>query len=430
MKVAVPTNATLRVKKKDVTSQRIQAYDVDNGYPQRVINIIAASGTASACADLLKKHLMGRGFAEPSLDKIVVNKKDETLSKVRGLICGDSSKFPAFALHIGYNALFEVTSITHVPFEMVRVGIPDENGVVTQLAVHPDWTGQTKAKKVEILYYDAYTKDPEKILAQVEKAGGFNEWKGHILYFSETGIMEYPPAVGDAVLEDMISDWGVKIYRNRGIATGFSASHFFYHYGEFENDEARQDFIENLNSMQGFESAFKVVVVELKEGEQKPEMDKLEPLSKDPQWDKAEETARENIIRRYQQPRTLHALQIPGSLGLSKEWEEAEINYDKRTEDQRNRIATELADIMSRWHEGDPGKGKEDAYKVIPLTGLQPKFPEKTLSEILSGDALNKFFEILSGNMETELKIEVLVATFPVSREKVEQMLKPKTDAA
>ncbi len=427
MKVAVPTDAKLRIKKKNLTSQLIQAYDDDNAYPQRVINILSASGTASSCSELLKKHLRGRGFSDPKIESFIINHKGETLSEIHNLICEDRSRFKGFALHVGYNMLLEITSITHIPFEMVRLGIPDEMGVVTKIAVHADWWGQTGARRAAPDYYDVFTTDEERILSQIESLkGGFNEWKGHILFFSESGKMQYPFAVGDAVLPDIKSDAGVQLWKNRAVDTGFSASHFFYHHGVFENEDARQEFIKNINSLQGAENAYKVVVVELADGETKPEMDTLNSISKDAIFERVEETVRENIIRHYQQPLTLHAIKVSGQLGLSKEWEEAKINYDERTENERNKIGTEIAKLMVLWHEGDPGKNNPDAYKVVPITGFPPVLVERTLSETLLVGSLVEIRAIIESTaLSPAQKIEMLVAMYPIKEEVAKKLVTP-----
>lgn len=419
MKVTVPTAATLRVKTKDNTSLGIQNYDLDNAYPQRVKNIIAASGTGSACAELLKKHLRGRGFANEFLDKVVVNARGETLGDLHNLLTEDRSLFKGFAFHIGYNPLLKVVSLTHVPFEYIRLGLPDDTGAVAQVAIHPDWAKQSGKSfdPGKIQWVDLYTDEPEKIMAQIDKAGGFDYWAGHVLYFSEAGHNTYPSAVCDSVLEDVITDAGIKIWKNRGVLTGFSANHILMYKGEFENDGARQQFIEDINQYQGADNAHKIMVVEVPTEESIPELKKIEQVSTDNLFQLTEVTVMENIIRRYGQPRTLHAIAQPGSLGLSREWEEAKINYDERTEEERKKIPAVVGAIMANWYMGDPAQGNAYGYTVVPITGFTTKREQKTLSEILPAESVREVRAIVeSSALTAEQKINIIIASYPIER--------------
>lgn len=426
--VAVPSKAKPRISSRDNIPQEIQTYDSDNVYPQKVLNILSASGTGSACADLCKKHLRGRGFLNKDVENFVVNAKDETLGDIHSLICSDRSVIKGFALHVSYNALFEIVGLSHIPIEMVRIGITDDNGRVTKLAVHPDWAMQRQSKKFkksDIVYLDVFTVDPVRIQKQIDEAGGFEKWRGQIYYFSETGYLQYPYAICDSVLEDVQTDSGIKIWKNRGVNTGFAASHILFYKGTFESDEERQTFIKDVNEYHGPDRSYRVMVVECPTEESKPDLEKIEAINADGIWEKTEETTRENIIRKYQQPLALHAIKTPGQLGLSKEWEEAKINYDERTEEERDRIWKVLAEIMQAWtNEGGLPKGNLEYFKVIPITGDRPKNVRKTLSEFLTADAIKECRAIVESNiLSREQKINMLVETYPMAIETAQKLV-------
>lgn len=414
--VAVPSNLKSRIVAEYNLPKEIQTYDVDNNYPQRVFDIIAASGTGSSCSELLKKHLRGRGFLTPGVDDMVVNPGGETLRDVHKMICEDRSRIKGYALHIGYNALLKINSIRHIPLEHVRLGIPDKNNVVSYVAVHTDWNmdkPKTRLKFEPPTYVDVFDPNPQVIMAQIEKAGGFKNWKGQILYVSESGTMRYPLAVADAVLEDLQTDAGVKIWKNRGVMTGFSATHILYHKGKFKSEKEREQFIVDINAYQGHDSSFKIMVVELETEESKPELQKVEQMSKDPIWKDTEETCRDAIIRKYEQPLGLHAIKTPGQLGMTHEWEEAKLNYDERTEDDRNGIGKTFADIFKNWHTGDPSKGNPEFFRVESITGVR-----QTLSEKLTGDVLKECRSIVESTaLQPNQKISLLTTMYPISVE-------------
>lgn len=432
-KVAVPSKQKPRLLPRLDIPKGIQTYDYDNIYAQRVQNIIAASGTGSACAEVLKDHLRGRGFIDAVIENFVVNRRGETLGDIHNLICEDRSMLKGCILHIGYNAMFEKVSLSHVPIEMIRLSSSANNDIIDQFAFHKDWAGQYRLggqfQKEKIKYIDIYNPDKEVIRNQVEKAGGFEKWNGQILFYSEKGHLAYPPAEIDSVLEDAQTDTGIKIWKMRGVKTGFSASHFLFFQGEFEDEDKRLEFEDSVNSLQGDDNAYKINVIECPTPESTPKFEKIETISADGIWKDTEESVRENIIRRYKQPSALHSIKSPGQLGMNKEWEEAKIYYDERTENTRNRLWMLLAQVMKDWSGGDPSGGDINKYKIIPITGFQPKSVKKTLSEFLRPEALAQCIEIVKmTELSSEQKVNLIVAMFPVERAIAETFVNTTTN--
>ncbi len=68
-------------------------YDMDNAYPQRMLELVAASPTAKDCWNKRAKFIAGNGFEKPELGKQIINPKGLTLvffqiEFVRGRCCG------------------------------------------------------------------------------------------------------------------------------------------------------------------------------------------------------------------------------------------------------------------------------------------------------------------------------------------------------
>ena len=124
----------------------IQAYGDDNLYPQTLRNIIAASSTGSECSDRFADFIEGNGFREVLFSGYVVNRKGDTADDIHALICRDMAEFNGIALHVNYNILGEIVELQHVPFENCRLLEEDENGYISKIAVHPDWTGKKTRK--------------------------------------------------------------------------------------------------------------------------------------------------------------------------------------------------------------------------------------------------------------------------------------------
>ena len=390
-------------------------YDEDNVYPQRVRNAIHSSGTASACTNLMAKHLRGRGYRNQDLEYLVINEKNETIGDVHKLLCNDRAMYLGYAFIVQYNALFQPQRIVHVPFESVRLSLPDDRGNVLTAKLHPDWareSGKNFEKKL-ITEVDLYTNDIEKIYEQIEWSGGFDNWNGHLIYFSERGNCVYPPAVCDPVFEDLLTDAGIKMWKFRGISTDFMASYFWMFQGEFADDYERQAYADSINSFQGVDSSHKILLVECPLPNTKPELVKVDKQDNDRVYELTEVTCRENIIRNYGQPLTLHAIKTAGQLGLTKEWEEAKANYDERTSDEREKVALSLKPFVVDWSFGNPVT--DDDFTIIPLTGLSEEKEVKSLSEVLEVGKITAIQMILSDQvMSLPQKINFLVGIYGI----------------
>lgn len=413
-RIAVPSFATKRLVFRDDKTNGVQMYDLDNIYPQRVRNAVNSSGTTTACTNLMQKHLRGRGYRDTALETLVVNEKKQTLADIHRLLCYDRSLYVGYAFHVSYNAMLQPIAIHHIPFEYIRIGIPDDIGAVTEIKVHPDWARESgKFDKALLQTYDVYTDDVTVIYEQIEKAGGFDKWKGHIYYHSDKGHLVYPPAVCDSVFEDVLTDAGVKMWKYRGISTDFMANYFWIFNGEFASEQERDDYINAVNTFQGVDSSHKIVVVECPTPNAKPELVKIDRQDNDRVYELTEVTVRENIIRSYGQPLALHAIKVQGQLGLSKEWEEAKANYDERTADERAKLGYSFKSILDRWAYGNPSK--EGDYLVIPLTGLEEQKTVKPIAETLEVGKLTAMQMILSSvDLSAQQKINFLVAVFGI----------------
>ena len=256
------------------TSQwKITAYDKDNKYPQNLRMICDGSGTATACIRIHSKFIRGKGFVQNG-DKVVNNKRGYTLDDILRSVSNDYAYFRGWALHVNYNANFKVSSITHVPFEHCRLGYIDDTGYAGKIAVYNNWDYNLRKniEKAKIDYIDRFNPDPEIIAYQVKQAGGWQHYKGQILWHSDDGEYTYPKGAFDPVLEDVETDGQLKTYKYRSVVNKFSAGHMFVHKGTFASDEDRDKFIKGLNEFQGTENAGSIFLVEVDIDEQVPEI--------------------------------------------------------------------------------------------------------------------------------------------------------------
>jgi hypothetical protein len=307
---ATATKIEKRITTVPDKSAGIIAYDLDNSYPQRVLDIINASGTGTLCTKIFGKFIYGQGFVNDVLSKTVVNRKRLTANKLLFKSGKSVSKFNGFAVHVNYNANYNKTSFNYIPFQDVRFTTDDNKNHPEMIAVYDDWQKVKRAKidEKQVDYFNYYNPDPIQIQKEVDAAGGWENYNGQIMYWSVDGV-EYPLAPSDSVLEDIQTDSKAKNFKLRNITTNFMAS-YLMRVQTFEDDEQRQEFIDSLIGFQGADDTSKIMVVE-QEGEETPfELEKVDIQDIGDLYAFTEESVRNNIIR---------ASLIPSALVLAEE---------------------------------------------------------------------------------------------------------------
>jgi len=117
-------------------------YDLDNAYPQRMLELVASSPTAKDCWNKRAKFIGGTGFEQADLGKTVINPKGLTLAKLLKAVAADKALFTGFGIHVNYNAAYKVVSANYVKFEDIRMGDTDSPETADKYALYSDWAGR------------------------------------------------------------------------------------------------------------------------------------------------------------------------------------------------------------------------------------------------------------------------------------------------
>ena len=170
-------------------------------------------------------------------------------------------------------------------------------------------------------------------MAQITSAGGIEKYKGQILWYSPEG-MNYPLVIFDPVLEDVKSDGGIAVSRNSAILKGFKADRIFVHKGKFESDQDREDFLDDLEEFDGPENLNSTMLVEVERKEEIPEIIQIQTPKHDKLFELSEKVIQNNIRQIYHIPEVF-INSTAGSLGQADQLKQAEVFYNKDTEDER-----------------------------------------------------------------------------------------------
>lgn len=101
-----------------VSRFKMQAYGYDNLYPQNLARITEASGTAMLCLNRYARFIEGYGFDSDILASLAMNPQGDTADDLLRNVAQDLARFGGFALHVNYNVLGQVSSVSHVPLKL------------------------------------------------------------------------------------------------------------------------------------------------------------------------------------------------------------------------------------------------------------------------------------------------------------------------
>ncbi|MDR3551227.1 MAG: hypothetical protein P4L31_07480 [Candidatus Babeliales bacterium] len=341
----------------------IIGYDLDNAYPQRMIEMVAQSPTAKQCWGIRAKYIAGNGFEEPKLGETIINDKKLTLAKFLKRIAVDKALFTGFAIHVNYNANFEISELSYVKFEDVRQGDPDDETRKDMYAVYFDWGRKTwksiYASKIDYLH--RYNPDPEVITKQVIEADGWDNYKGQLYYFNPE-IDDYPLIEADCVWEDFETEAGIKVFNNREINTGFLPSAIISIKARPEEaaEDAPTDGVQyiykptqlerNLGTFQGAKNALKLMVINYEQEDEKPQITAFNMQNNDKLFESTEKSVEARIIKGWGIPKELINSEKASGLSNGGEKKEAIREFNNQTAPDRLELFEVMTELFSHFY--------------------------------------------------------------------------------
>jgi len=194
----------------------------DNLYSERAERIILNSVTAKTSANIMASYISGKGLGETN-NVVKVNKKGLTALKFSQIIAKNFSKQRGVWIHVNYNANFEPSQYTVLPYTHCRLGKKDDNDYNGKILVSKEWETTKKLSefKKDLIVIDVYNRDKKVIAKQIEKAGSIENYKGQILYYNLDEEYDYALSQIDSVMNDCDSEAQSSVYKNRSLRRGF-----------------------------------------------------------------------------------------------------------------------------------------------------------------------------------------------------------------
>lgn len=189
----------------------------DNAYPERMDRLINNSVTAKTATNLMIQSLLQKGLGEHSA--VIVNKnKQLTFSDFADDVANSKVRQRGIYVWIGWNANYKIGSVQLLPFHSCRVSKQDSEEYSSKICYSKMWD---ENKQTDLIEFDVYNPNKDVIDSQVTKAGGWEKYKGQVLYINDDNDYIYPLSRIDAVQMDCDSESQASIYKNVLLRKGF-----------------------------------------------------------------------------------------------------------------------------------------------------------------------------------------------------------------
>jgi hypothetical protein len=440
---------------------QIKLYGQKNDYPQKILEIINASGTGKVCVDLYIKFIRGAGFNDERLNTLVINDCGERMATMLSKCASDLRKFNGFAMLVKYNGLMLVDELYNIPFEHCRIEIDNDRKYTGRIGVHPDWTNMKGLtfKKEDIKFLTRF--NPFAVPDEVMKyaAGNPADFCGQIYYFTADGDFEYPICPFDAIVTDMLTEESVSTVKYRNAKHNFLPAGILVRKGikpktlddgsVDEDDPGYQQQIasaDEIKKMQGDENTAKIWVVDVDADEEKPEFIPFTGKNYDRQFELTENTVQENIGRMSMIPPILRGVDVGSGFGADL-MKNAYDFMNSITSDERNQLELCFMDMFQTWPEQYEDFSIKEIEYVSNNSSVDPAFlpdltqnerralagfndpapvSETVLAQIIGVGGTTALIAIVNDQvMIPEQKIQLLIKLFNFNDEDARKIIQP-----
>ncbi len=396
------------------TALGVKRYDKGNDFPQKVQDIVGASGTGSSCVNTYAKFIGGKGFGEETLAELSVNRKGHKSNDLLREVCKDFAMFGGVAIHVNYNALYRIVEMFHVPFEHCRLEAEDSEGLsAKKIAIHKDWTGREKKfDKKEIHFVDSFNPDPRVIEAQVMRSSkdgatlDWNSYKGQILYYAGSRPDGYPSPIFMSQLTNMRSEEGLDNVVGRNITCNFFSGGAFATVAPTaqskEGEDEMSSLQNDLQALQGDENVGNIMVMQVESKEDLPQKIDLRGDNYDKEFSTSQEYVPARIGAVFMQPPILRAEAT--ATGFATDVMLNAYNmYNSITEGERREVSQVFKRLFQYW----------GAIDECYCTDIQPKSYNVGVStlEIHGKDVAVDVVSVISDDTLTTSQKEAILTT-------------------
>ena len=332
----------------------IVEFGKDNLFPQYLLNLYNNEGSPINKSIINKKVKMiaGNGFQDildPALKEFIKKNKLEKEIKKAAL---DYEIYNGFALEIIWDREgVNMTSLKHIPFQKVRVGVKSEEIPYEHYLICSDWSQTRKAefKPVVVRPFNPMVKQGKQLYFYCE-------------YNPESDY--YPIPFYSTTINYVEMDYEVGRFHLNQLKQGYTPSFILNFATGIPTLEEQDDFYKEFKkNYSGTENSGKIIITYSEGQDGKPEFIPVQLNDSDERFIMLKEQITENIVLGHEVPQQLF-LATPGKLGSTEERSELlEEFQDTYVTPRQENIEEVINEILGTMGFTEPVKLKEYGTK-------------------------------------------------------------------
>ena len=242
-------------------------FDVDNIYPERVLDMVNSSPLQKSILESRKTYILGAGLEQKSQNVYTPNMLESWIDLIEKCV-SDYVYLNAFAVQVILNESGNRFSFYHQPVQQIRFANYNDKNFIEKAYLCTDWRKAQKNKNVvEIPMFGSET--PKK-------------GKAYLLYFKPDQVGEYYYGIPEymSAANYIMADAALSQYYNNYIHNNFSAN-LALRFPTEPTEEKKEELYENLRkSFGGAENAGNILLL-FGENGVVPEVNSIESVNAD-----------------------------------------------------------------------------------------------------------------------------------------------------
>ena len=357
----------------------IEKYDIDNAYPNRMERLINGSVTAKSSARMLSRFLIGKGFKDEALNKVIIGRdhynRPIPAFKLLRQIAVSTSYYSGYYVRAQFDANYNVTGLIHEDFKNCRFGLKNSQDYSGYIVVYNNWDyskGQ-KINKKDFIPVHVWNMNEAAIKDQVKKTGDIKKYKGQMFFNFLDEYYIYPLSPIDPVHYDADTEHEISMFKNGELRRGFFMKNIIHH-TRFESQKDADDFKDKILKFQGGGHEYSFMVIEgtfdddgnLKEGEN-IKVEKIDQNIDDKIFETYEKSCINNIRKAYNAIPQILIDYEDSKLGTTsgEALFQASEFYNQMTQELRKTISESFKEMFSRWVNQDLRVKKWEIQPVV-----------------------------------------------------------------
>tara|TARA_S200002703_G_scaffold158010_1_gene167283 strand:- start:2393 stop:3499 length:1107 start_codon:yes stop_codon:yes gene_type:complete len=319
------------------TVDNIIMYGVDNLYPQFIESIFNLSPITKSAVNLMANFIRGDGFENGDIE---VNERGETANDILWSISNDQALYNGYALHLNSSGLGSVKTVEHIPFEFVRLGLPDQKGRIRDVRVSNNWESSNeqalpsdKLNAVRYLLFNDADNGREALTSN----------RGMVLY-STPKKNEYALSSIDPIIETAQSDNELQKFELGNITNGFLSMSIFKYPSAGDSEEQEEEIRRRLNDFKGASHANSVLVVGVDEDSENNQnlIEQVPANNNDSLFINTTLNVKNRILQNFALPSGLMGMLPDGAVFTATQLADEYVYMNLRTKDTRNHIERQM----------------------------------------------------------------------------------------